>query len=34
MATGATWPRDLRIKGREGDGIHFGVFLVIISTYP
>ena len=33
MATGATWPRDLRIKGREGDGIHFGVFLVIISTH-
>lgn len=26
MATGATWPRDLRIKGREGDGIHFGPF--------
>ncbi|POY76879.1 putative Glutamate synthase (NADH) [Rhodotorula taiwanensis] len=25
MATGATWPRDLRIKGREGDGIHFAM---------
>lgn len=24
MATGATWPRDLKMKNRELDGIHFG----------
>lgn len=24
MATGATWPRDLKIPNRNLDGIHFG----------
>lgn len=23
--TGATWPRDLKIPGREADGIHFAM---------
>lgn len=25
LCTGATWPRDLRIPGREVDGIHFAM---------
>ena len=25
IATGATWPRDLRIPNREADGIHFAM---------
>lgn len=25
IATGATWPRDLKIPNREADGIHFAM---------
>ena len=25
IATGATWPRDLKIPHREADGIHFAM---------
>ncbi len=25
LCTGATWPRDLKIKGRDADGIHFAM---------
>lgn len=33
VATGATWPRDLKIPNREVDGIHFAMeFLQVRST--
>jgi glutamate synthase (NADPH/NADH) len=25
ICTGATWPRDLKIPGRDADGIHFAM---------
>ena len=25
VATGATWPRDLKIPGRDAEGIHFAM---------
>ena len=25
LCTGATWPRDLKIKGRDADGVHFAM---------
>jgi glutamate synthase (NADPH/NADH) len=25
VCTGATWPRDLKIPGRDADGIHFAM---------
>ncbi|EPQ58378.1 NADPH-dependent glutamate synthase [Gloeophyllum trabeum ATCC 11539] len=32
VATGATWPRDLRIPGREADGIHFAMEFLQLNT--
>jgi len=33
VATGATWPRDLKIPGRDANGIHFTTeFLQVRST--
>nr|XP_031860713.1 uncharacterized protein CI109_003756 [Kwoniella shandongensis]KAA5527785.1 hypothetical protein CI109_003756 [Kwoniella shandongensis] len=32
VSTGATWPRDLRIPGREADGIHFAMSYLTPST--
>jgi glutamate synthase (NADH) len=31
ICTGATWPRDLRIPGRETDGIHFAMEFLQVS---
>jgi len=32
IATGATWPRDLRIPGRQGDGVHFAMEFLQLNT--
>ncbi|KAL9541788.1 glutamate synthase [NADH] [Mucor bainieri] len=32
VATGATWPRDLQIPGREADGIHFAMDFLQANT--
>ncbi|KAG6874273.1 glutamate synthase [NADH] [Termitomyces sp. Mi166 len=32
LCTGATWPRDLRIPGREVDGIHFAMDYLQLNT--
>jgi glutamate synthase (NADPH/NADH) len=32
VATGATWPRDLKIPGRESDGIHFALDFLQANT--
>ncbi|KAI9323593.1 hypothetical protein BX666DRAFT_2022321 [Dichotomocladium elegans] len=32
VATGATWPRDLKIPGREADGIHFAMEFLQANT--
>ncbi|KAJ2169077.1 glutamate synthase [NADH] [Coemansia sp. RSA 562] len=32
LATGATWPRDLRIDGRDLDGVHFAMDFLSVST--
>jgi glutamate synthase (NADPH/NADH) len=32
VATGATWPRDLKISGREADGIHFAMEFLQANT--
>jgi glutamate synthase (NADH) len=32
IATGATWPRDLKIPGREADGIHFAMEFLQMNT--
>lgn len=32
MATGATTPRDLKINGREGDGVHFAMEFLTANT--
>ncbi|KAI0314266.1 NADPH-dependent glutamate synthase [Amylostereum chailletii] len=32
MCTGATWPRDLRIPGRDVDGIHFAMEFLQLNT--
>ncbi|KAI7900943.1 uncharacterized protein BX663DRAFT_438496 [Cokeromyces recurvatus] len=32
IATGATWPRDLKIPGREADGIHFAMEFLQANT--
>ncbi|KAG6891336.1 glutamate synthase [NADH] [Termitomyces sp. T32_za158] len=32
LCTGATWPRDLRIPGREVDGIHFAMDFLQLNT--
>jgi glutamate synthase (NADPH/NADH) len=32
IATGATWPRDLKIKGRESNGIHFAMEFLQANT--
>ena len=32
FATGATWPRDLKIPGREADGIHFAMEYLTSTT--
>lgn len=32
VATGATWPRDLKIPGRESDGIHFAMEFLQANT--
>ncbi|KAI8355177.1 hypothetical protein BD560DRAFT_449573 [Blakeslea trispora] len=32
LATGATWPRDLKIPGRESDGIHFAMDFLQANT--
>ena len=32
FATGATWPRDLKIPGREVDGIHFAMEYLQLNT--
>jgi glutaredoxin len=34
LCTGATWPRDLKIKGREADGIHFAMEYLQVSYPP
>lgn len=32
VATGATWPRDLKIPNREADGIHFAMDFLQLNT--
>ncbi|KZT28486.1 NADPH-dependent glutamate synthase [Neolentinus lepideus HHB14362 ss-1] len=32
VCTGATWPRDLKIPGREADGIHFAMEYLQLNT--
>ena len=32
FATGATWPRDLKIPGREADGVHFAMEYLTSTT--
>jgi glutamate synthase (NADH) len=32
ICTGATWPRDLKIPGREADGIHFAMEYLQLNT--
>ncbi|KAJ3557788.1 hypothetical protein NM688_g1279 [Phlebia brevispora] len=32
ICTGATWPRDLKIPGREGNGIHFAMEYLQMNT--
>lgn len=32
LATGATWPRDLKIPGRESDGVHFAMEFLQANT--
>ncbi|OBZ85326.1 putative glutamate synthase [NADPH] [Choanephora cucurbitarum] len=32
LATGATWPRDLKIPGRDSDGIHFAMDFLQANT--
>jgi glutamate synthase (NADPH/NADH) len=34
LCTGATWPRDLKIKGRDADGIHFAMEYLQVSNAP
>lgn len=31
VCTGATWPRDLKIPGRDTDGIHFAMEFLKVS---
>jgi len=31
LCTGATWPRDLNMKGRDADGIHFAMEYLQVS---
>lgn len=31
ICTGATWPRDLKIPGRDADGIHFAMEFLQVS---
>lgn len=33
ICTGATWPRDLKIPGREGNGVHFAMEYLQVSVY-
>lgn len=33
LCTGATWPRDLKIKGRDANGIHFAMDYLQVSLY-
>jgi len=33
ICTGATWPRDLKIAGREADGIHFAMEFLQVRRY-
>ena len=33
LCTGATWPRDLKIKGRDAAGIHFAMEYLQVSLY-
>jgi len=32
LCTGATWPRDLKIKGRDADGVHFAMDYLQLNT--
>jgi glutamate synthase (NADPH/NADH) len=34
LCTGATWPRNLNIKGRDADGIHFAMDYLQVSNTP
>lgn len=34
LCTGATWPRDLKIKGRDADGVHFAMEYLQVSNTP
>jgi glutamate synthase (NADPH/NADH) len=34
LCTGATWPRDLKVKGRDADGIHFAMEYLQVSGTP
>ena len=34
LCTGATWPRDLKIKGRDANGIHFAMDYLQVSHSP
>ena len=34
LCTGATWPRDLKIKGRDAAGIHFAMDYLQVSYTP
>ena len=34
LCTGATWPRDLKIPGRDADGIHFAMDYLQVSYTP
>lgn len=33
ICTGATWPRDLRMPGRNADGIHFAMEYLQVCTH-
>jgi hypothetical protein len=33
ICTGATWPRDLRIPGRNADGVHFAMEYLQVGSY-
>lgn len=33
ICTGATWPRDLKIPGREANGVHFAMEYLQVGVY-
>ena len=34
IATGATWPRDLKIPGRDANGIHYAMEFLHVRSFP